>query len=147
MWYCYVLKNSYYLHKDRTYVGFTTDPKKRIRQHNQEIKGGAKYTSIFGNKSWYIYFLISGFPDKITALQFEWRLKNPPKKRYGPKGRIQGVNDLLKLNKWTNNSMFENDMYDINIWIMKEYAHLLTDIPDNVHVNVTDDIQLCFSAN
>ena len=40
MWYVYVLVCS-----DKTlYCGITTNLKKRLKQHNGEIKGGAKYT-------------------------------------------------------------------------------------------------------
>ena len=139
-YYCYILKNSYLPHKNRTYIGYTINPSRRIRQHNQEISGGAKYTSAFGNKSWYIYCLISGFPDNITALQCEWRLKHPCKKKklmkkfYGPIGRIKGLNEDLKLKQWTSKSVFENNMYDIHIQIKEEYADLLTEVPENVKV-------------
>lgn len=40
MWYVYVL-----LCADGSfYCGITTNPKRRLKQHNGEIKGGAKYT-------------------------------------------------------------------------------------------------------
>ena len=71
--YCYILRNSYEPDKNRTYNGYTVNPSKRIRQHNQEIKGGAIYTKSWGNKSWEIYVLITGFPDHHNALQCEWK--------------------------------------------------------------------------
>ena len=79
--YCYILKNS---QNRRTYNGFTVKPKRRIRQHNQELVGGAKYTKKWGNKDWEIYALVTGFPDKINALQCEWRIKHPNNKSEFP---------------------------------------------------------------
>jgi putative endonuclease len=41
-WYVYLLRCA-----DHTlYTGVTTDCKRRLRQHNGEIKGGAKYTRV-----------------------------------------------------------------------------------------------------
>lgn len=39
-WYVYMLRCS-----DNTlYTGVTTDPERRLREHNGELKGGARYT-------------------------------------------------------------------------------------------------------
>ena len=35
---CYLLCSHAPTHKDNTYVGFTVNPARRIRQHNGEIK-------------------------------------------------------------------------------------------------------------
>ena len=134
-WYCYILKTDYLPHKNRTYNGFTNNPKRRIRQHNGEIKGGAKYTERFGNSEWKIYALLTGFPNKINALQCEWRIKHPDNKRKrgnkynSPEGRIKGLCEVLRLDKWTNNSDISNG--DLELWICKEYGDLLEDLPEN----------------
>lgn len=49
----------------------------RIRQHNCEIKGGAKYTSsaVAAGHTWKILYTVAGFPDSRAALQFEWKWK------------------------------------------------------------------------
>ena len=44
-----------------SYVGMTNDIFKRLRQHNGEISGGAKYTS--KKKRWYPVLIIDGFQD------------------------------------------------------------------------------------
>jgi len=63
--------------KLRTYVGVTNDLKKRIRQHNGEIKGGAKSTR---GRKWEYVCYISGFPNRKVALQYEWRAHHSLKK-------------------------------------------------------------------
>src|SRR5580692_510150 len=82
--YCYILRNHHEPDKNRTYNGYTTNPAHRIRQHNQEIKGGARYTKKYGEKTWEIYVLLKGFPDIHNAQQCEWRIKHPARKRIRP---------------------------------------------------------------
>jgi len=84
----------------RTYVGYTTNVERRIRQHNGEIKGGAKYTR---GRKWEIFGTIEGFPNKIIALQCEWRIKHC---KY--KDRKKAVSFVLQLEKMTNNSIIKN---------------------------------------
>jgi predicted GIY-YIG superfamily endonuclease len=57
----------------RTYVGATSDPERRLKQHNREKSGGARSTA---GVAWRRAALVSGFRDKIEALQFEWRWKH-----------------------------------------------------------------------
>jgi predicted GIY-YIG superfamily endonuclease len=68
------------------YIGSTPTPKKRIRQHNGFIKGGAKCTksklnciSIDPNTSlkWNFQWLIMTFLNNKNALTLEWHLKYP----------------------------------------------------------------------
>lgn len=66
----------------RTYVGYSVDPFHRIRQHNGELVGGAGATSM--GRPYMIICIISGFPTKRAALQFEkaWHiLRSPPRKK------------------------------------------------------------------
>lgn len=62
----------------RTYIGYTKNIERRLRQHNGEIVGGAKATHY--GRPWKYICIISGFKDKKTALQFEWRCHHPYKK-------------------------------------------------------------------
>ena len=73
---CYLLRNIYETHKTHTYNGSTNNLKRRIRQHNGEIMGGARQTSR-ASGGWEYYCIMCGFPDKINALQCEWRWKHP----------------------------------------------------------------------
>jgi structure-specific endonuclease subunit SLX1 len=65
-----------------TYVGATVDLNRRLRQHNKEIKGGARATGIkvSQGESWTRAAYISEFPDWQAALQFEWRWKQLSRK-------------------------------------------------------------------
>lgn len=139
--YCYILKSD----SNKTYNGYTVNPKRRVRQHNQEIKGGAKYTKKY--TGWQMYVLITGFPDSSNALQCEWRIKHPnnrtfykTKKYNSVEGRIIGLSEVLKLNKWTNQSTKLNSESNFTVFILKEYSHLLTDLPANITVKSVDRI-------
>lgn len=90
----YVLINTSH---NKTYVGITNKPERRIRQHNGELVGGAKYTT--GNKSdgvWKFYGFIKNL-DKITALSLEKKIKIRSKKVSGKpiERRLKAIGSLL----------------------------------------------------
>lgn len=71
--YCYML----YTESNQTYIGATIDPDRRLRQHNKEISGGARATSIRVSQglTWKRACYIQGIPEWRSALQIEWRWK------------------------------------------------------------------------
>jgi hypothetical protein len=68
---CYLLRSLDPKHTNKTYVGFTVDPKRRLRQHNGVVQGGARTTSRQG-RPWEFTSVIHGFPSQVKGLQFEW---------------------------------------------------------------------------
>ena len=76
------------------------------------------------------------FPDKIIALQCEWKLKNPcgRKKRgiSGIKGRIEALKYIFTLDKLTSNSVITNNNLSLKLFIKPEYLPI--DMPDNIEV-------------
>ncbi len=132
--YCYILQNN---DNRKTYNGYTVNPVKRLRQHNGELSGGAKSTRC--SKTWMCIAIVSGFPDNRNALQCEWRIRKPLNKRRvgmycGPEGRIKGLNHVLHLDKWTSNSI--SNGFPLEVKILPQYKHLLSDLPD--YVTITD---------
>ncbi|KAL8129851.1 hypothetical protein V2J09_019006 [Rumex salicifolius] len=72
---CYLLTSLSPRHKGHTYIGFTVNPKRRIRQHNGEITMGATRTK--KKRPWEMALCIYGFPTQVAALQFEWAWQHP----------------------------------------------------------------------
>ena len=55
------------------YVGMTTEPKRRLRQHNGEIVGGGKYTS--KHRPWVLKAIYGPYANRSEALKAERALK------------------------------------------------------------------------
>jgi predicted GIY-YIG superfamily endonuclease len=108
-----------------SYAGITNNPEIRIRKHNQEISGGAKYTKMIG-KGWQYVCQVHGFKNKNHALQFEWAVKHhPAKNKTGIENRIKKLYDIFKKPQWTKNSPVSID-YKLNIVFYNIFF-----IPDN----------------
>ena len=94
-----------------TYVGATVDLNRRLRQHNKEIKGGARATSVkvSQGETWVRAAHVSGFPDWQSALQFEWRWKHLSRKydiKIKPlERRMNALKDLLALERPTSKAI------------------------------------------
>jgi structure-specific endonuclease subunit SLX1 len=115
-WSCYIIENKKY-----TYVGVSNNVEKRLRAHNGEIKGGAKYTTSKGS-GWKHICVIHGFPTKIESMQFEWALKHvPPRNSCGMKNRIKKLLILLYKEKWTSKSPLSETMPLTIEWIDNSY--------------------------
>jgi predicted GIY-YIG superfamily endonuclease len=92
------------LNKGCTYAGVSPDPVKRLRKHNGEICGGAKYTLSKG-PGWTHICLVHGFQTKIQALQFEWASKHvPPRDAGGLINRLKKLFLLFNKTNWTSKS-------------------------------------------
>ena len=134
-YYCYILKNGT---NGRTYNGSTNSLKRRIRQHNGEIVGGAKATS--EGRPWEYCALLTGFDTHVEALSCEWRIKHPtntkkrPLKYCGVEGRIQSLNHLMTLDTWTSKSTGLENNQPYVLYVDESYVHLLT--PDKFKSNV-----------
>ena len=104
-WCFYIIKNKY-----STYAGVSPDPIRRLRQHNGEIKGGAKYTTSKG-PGWEHVCLVKGFQDKIQSMQFEWAVKHaPPRNAGGIINRIQKLFATCRKERWTSNAPLAKDV-------------------------------------
>lgn len=55
------------------YVGATTDPARRLRQHQGEIKGGGRYTST--KRPWKMRAIFGPYADRSEAMKAERALK------------------------------------------------------------------------
>lgn len=98
-WSFYIIQN-----KGCTYAGVSPDPIKRLRKHNGELSGGAKYTQSKG-PGWTHICLVHGFQNKIQALQFEWASKHvQPRDAGGVINRLKKLFILFNQQKWTSKS-------------------------------------------
>jgi len=90
----YILINKF---NNYTYVGITNNEIRRLRQHNGELKGGARYTTNFKKDGEWVYYAQIKNVDKCTALSIEKKIKIHSKKFSGTpiEKRIKAVNYIL----------------------------------------------------
>ena len=107
-YYCYLL----YTNTKHTYIGATIDIDHRLRQHNGELVGGAKYTKIQIQKglSWNRICYITNIPEWKSALQIEWKWKQLSRTEYKSIRhpiirRLYCLKKLLELEKPTSKSI------------------------------------------
>ena len=120
MYLVYILKC-----ENKSYVGMTNDFFTRWRQHNCEIKGGAKYTTRFRclEKPWYPILIIDGFETMKEAMQCEWKVKRIK----GQRQRVKWVYELLTTHeRWTSKSPKISDQH-LTIYVDDEYKYELKD--------------------
>eukprot|EP00890_Picochlorum_soloecismus_P002999 jgi/Picsp_1/36/NSC_00036-R1_protein len=109
---CYLLRSLHPTGKGRTYIGFTVNPERRLRQHNGELTNGAWRTKRW--RPWEMVMLVYGFVNQTTALQFEWTWQHPDqsldvkdavkklgrKSMYGVKGKVLMLMSILNSSPW-----------------------------------------------
>ena len=120
MYLVYILKSD-----NLSYVGMTNNFFKRWRQHNQEIKGGAKYTK--KRNFWYPICIIDGFETMKEACQCEWSLKHNKKFR-GSLKRVQYVSIMIQKDKWTSNSPLIKNQ-NLTIYVDDNYKYFFNKYP------------------
>ncbi len=142
-YYCYIIRSTNPSYPNSTYNGSTNNLKRRLRQHNGEIVGGAKATKNKG--PWKYYVIWEGFESKIEALSCEWRIKHPtnskkrPSKYNGVKGRVKSLNLLIGLEIWTKKKaigMGTNMSNKYNLYICEEHMNLIENIENNKKENL-----------
>ena len=129
--YCYIIASG-----NRTYNGYTNNLARRLRQHNREIKGGARATCIRGGTDactpWkYIAILTCNSWTAQRAMQVEWNIKYPTRHKprphiyQGPVGRIRSFEEVFKFVK-------DDDMI---LYIDTVYIDILTPLIQNIDTN------------
>ena len=123
---CYIIANG-----NRTYNGYTNNLTRRLRQHNGEIKGGARATTRVAGGWEYIAVLYSYEWTAQRAMLHEWTIKYPTRRRprpsmyQGPVGRIRSLSIVLP-------QIPENT----TLCIASNYREYLGTLPDNVRIMV-----------
>ena len=130
---CYLLKSEIC---NRTYIGITNNIKKRIRQHNGEICGGAKYTK--SNRPWKVVLTVSGFTSKNQVLSFEYRVKKKKNNKnklvtvFLLNNRIKNFFDVLQLDNFTSKCINpKENKYRLIFFDKKIYKNIISNLNIN----------------
>ena len=90
---------------NKTYIGITNNKERRIRQHNGEISGGAKYTTSNKLDGEWIYHgwikSINGILEKNRALSIEKKIKIRSRQCKGSpmERRTMAIDSLIEENQ------------------------------------------------
>ena len=85
---------------------------------------------------------MTGFPDHKNTLSCEWRIKHTEGKprtqrspqHRGTKGRIVAMNDILQLEKWTQQCQYNNCDHQFTIYIADDVVQYINFdvLPSNI---------------
>ncbi|XP_016472330.1 uncharacterized protein LOC107794364 [Nicotiana tabacum] len=139
---CYLLTSMCPRFKGHTYIGFTVNPRRRIRQHNGEVRMGAFRTK--KKRPWEMVLCIYGFPTNVSALQFEWAWQHPVESRAvrqaaasfkslgGVANKIKLAYTMLTLPEWQSLNLI------VNFFSTKYKMHSAgcPNIPEHMRVQV-----------
>ena len=111
-YFVYLIRNKF----NYIYIGCTNNLIRRKRQHNRELKGGAKAT-LRGAGTWRYVCFIAGL-SKTQALQLEWKLKRRLKKYIykNYKKQIEQLFFTLKLKRFTKKAINSNELLLTIFW-------------------------------
>jgi len=119
----------------KTYVGSTVNLNRRIRQHNGEIKGGAKYTR---GGNWQYYCVIFNIDNqKNKCLSEEWHIKwmsNKVKNATNTYDRRK-----LGLEKYYCTREQTISPFTYVIFISKHFLKYMPKMPKHTYIYITDD--------
>ena len=110
-YFVYLLKSTV---SNRTYIGFTVNHARRLRQHNGEISGGAKKTR--KGRPWKLILYITGFEYEKTALQYEFciqhhrKFMSVPKSSAGIKNKITIMKTFLRRERICSTAVPNSEM-------------------------------------
>lgn len=132
---CYLLTSANPRYERHTYIGFTVNPSRRLRQHNGELVNGALKTHT--KRPWDMVVVCHGFPNKADALKFEWAWQNPTKSKrtkemakglkgvggqYFLRAKIRCLLEMLHLPPWRR--------FQLSLtWLTRQYTPLLAGCP------------------
>jgi predicted GIY-YIG superfamily endonuclease len=108
-----------------TYIGYTVLPRRRVRQHNRELAGGARATGA-SRYRWRFGVIVGGFSSKSHAMSFEWQWKHVrgvPRTSYRGRadGAASGDRRFRMLKKIVGTAKIVDDQ---NLWIAVSPAFL-----------------------
>ena len=145
--FCYILFNNV---NQKTYVGYTNNPSRRLRQHNGELSGRARYTKKVRETAplvlkWEFLALITSSNDdfnKNKALSLEWHIKHPNGRKqskmcYGPKERLIALCQVLTKDKFSclNFNAFIHEPFDTHTDNMRNLTiHRVIDVIMNATI-------------
>ena len=91
---CYILKSQDH---NKSYIGYTVDFNRRLRQHNGHLVGGAKKTKKW--RPWVPVCVINGFENESQGLRFEARMhyheRKLPKNTHVVDYIMKGLNYII----------------------------------------------------
>jgi len=121
----------------RMYIGFTPKPRRRLRQHNGEIKGGAVKTS--KHRPWEHVCIVSGFPNKFVAYMFEHQWQSC----FGHNKPSRVLKDVLvgldyRSKGWKGRFMILQIMLQIPLW---RQMNLVVHFLNLAHLNYFESLE------